>query len=222
MKRRLKRRSNVRGALLAIMAFPLAGVLGGCTSLAVGAGATVAAAAAEERGLAGAANDLAIETAITALWIKEDSSLVTDLDIAISEGRVLLTGAVATPARRLTAVRLAWRVSGVKSVINKIEVRSPDGLGSYARDAWITARLISRLAFDRDVSYINYTVETVNRTIYLMGIAQDQAELDRVLGHARQVRYVRRVSNHVRLKTDPRRNRPERSRGVAGLNVEHR
>ena len=36
-----------------------------------------------------------------------------------------------------------------------------------------------------------------------MGIAQDQAEIDRVTTHARQVRYVRRVVSHVRLKNDP-------------------
>ena len=38
-----------------------------------------------------------------------------------------------------------------------------------------------------------------------MGIAQDSAELERVTNHARQVRYVRRVVNHARLKNDPRR-----------------
>ena len=52
---------------------------------------------------------------------------------------------------------------------------------------------------------INYTIETVNRIVYLMGIAQDQAEIDRVTTHARQVRYVRRVVSHVQLKNDPHR-----------------
>ncbi|MDA1325202.1 MAG: BON domain-containing protein [Proteobacteria bacterium] len=190
--------------LLVMMAALLAATLGGCTSLAVGAGATVATAAAEERGVTGAASDLAIAATITSLWIKNDPRLVTDLDMSISEGRVLLTGTVATQARRLEAVRLAWRASGVKTVINEIEIRQPGGISGYARDSWITAQLVGRLSFDREVDYINYTVETVNRTVYLMGIAQDQAEIDRVAGHARQVRYVRRVVSHVRLKNGPR------------------
>lgn len=190
---------------LALAAVPLLAALGGCASVAVGAGATVATAAAEERGVTAAASDLAIAGAITALWIKHDPSLITDVDATISEGRVLLTGTVATQKRRLEAVRLAWRAAGVKAVINEIEVHRSDGVSGFARDSWITTQLVSRLSFDREVDYINYTVETVNRIVYLMGIAQDQTEIDRVANHARQVRYVRRVVSHVRLKNDPRR-----------------
>ncbi len=198
------RKIRLESILLVTMAAPLVAALEGCTGLAIGAGARVATAAAEERGVTVAASDLAIATTITALWIENDPSLVTDLDMAISEGRVLLNGTVARQERRLEAVLLAWRASGVKTVINEIEVRRAGGIGGYARDGWITAQLVGRLSFDREVDYINYTVETVNRIVYLMGIAQDQAEIDRIATHARQVRYVRRVVSHVRLKGDPR------------------
>ena len=197
--------------LLVVLAAPLVTALGGCVGLAVSAGATVATAAAEERGVTGAANDLYVAASITALWIEHDSDLVLDLDITVSEGRVLLTGTVATQARRLRAVRLAWRASGVKTVINEIEIREASGLGGYTRDSWITAQLVSRLSFDRKVDYINYTVETVNRIVYLMGIARDQAKIDRVTTHARQVRYVRRVVSHVRLKNYPHRTSDRKS-----------
>jgi hypothetical protein len=36
-------------------------------------------------------------------------------------------------------------------------------------------------------------------------VEQNQAELDKVLDIARNVRYVRRVVSHVLLKDDPRR-----------------
>jgi osmotically-inducible protein OsmY len=187
------------------MATSLLATLGGCAGLVISAGATVAAAAAEERGVKAAANDLAIAAAITALWIKNDPDLVTDLDVTVSEGRALLTGTVTKQNRRLEAVRLAWRVSGITTVINEIEVRGSEGITGYTRDGWITAQLVSRLSFDLKVQNINYTIETVNRIVYLMGIAQNQAEIDRVKSHARRVRYVRRVVSHVLLKTDPRR-----------------
>ena len=38
-----------------------------------------------------------------------------------------------------------------------------------------------------------------------MGIAQSQAELDRAIGHAKDIPYVLRVVNYVRLKDDPAR-----------------
>ena len=40
----------------------------------------------------------------------------------------------------------------------------------------------------------------MNGTVYLIGVAQSQKELDRVRDHARQIRYVRRIVSHVRIK----------------------
>ena len=54
---------------------------------------------------------------------------------------------------------------------------------------------------------INYSVETVDGTVYLMGIAQNGSELQRVQDHARNLAYVRKVVSYVRLKDDPKRNR---------------
>ena len=69
-----------------------------------------------------------------------------------------------------------------------------------ARDTWITTQLKSKLTFDQDVLAINYAIETVNGVVYLIGIAQNQAELERVVGHARDIEYVRNVITHVRVK----------------------
>ncbi|MDP7392270.1 MAG: phospholipid-binding domain-containing protein, partial [Alphaproteobacteria bacterium] len=52
---------------------------------------------------------------------------------------------------------------------------------------------------------INYSIDTVNGHVFIMGIAQEQKELDRVLDHARDVSYVRRVTSHAVLKSDPSR-----------------
>jgi osmotically-inducible protein OsmY len=210
------REIGVDSILLVVMAAPLTAALGGCAGIAIGAGATVATAAVDERGVKGTANDLATATSITAIWVKHDSSLATDLDVTVSQGRALLTGTVTTQARRLEAVRLAWRAAGVKTVINEIQVRGAGGISGYARDGWITTQIVSRLSFDRRVNQINYTVETVNGIVYLMGIAQDQAEIDRVANHARQVRYVRRVVSHVRLKKVSRKRAGRKSTPVAG------
>src|SRR3546814_13065097 len=79
------------------------------------------------------------------------------------------------------------------------------GLGNLARDTWISTELRSTLLCDQDVSSIDYSIETVNQVIYLMGVAQSQAELDRVIGHAKSIAYVRRVISYVLLEDDPAR-----------------
>ena len=69
----------------------------------------------------------------------------------------------------------------------------------------LMAQLKLKLAMDDRVTSINYSVDTVSGVVYLFGIAQDSAELDRVTYHARNMDYVLKVVNHVWLKTDPRR-----------------
>jgi osmotically-inducible protein OsmY len=73
-------------------------------------------------------------------------------------------------------------------------------LTDSAQDIWIATQLKTKLLVDSEVSSINYSIETVNQVVYLMGVAQSQAEIDRVIGHAKNISYVRRVVNYVRVK----------------------
>ena len=174
--------------------------LQGCVGTVVGAGATAGTAAMEERGIAGAVDDTAIRLRVNALLSEKDERLWRKIGLQVHSGRVLLTGALDTPAMRAEAVRLAWKADGVKEVINEIEVAKSGGLTGYGRDTWISTRLKSALLFDKQVSSINYSIETVRGTVYLIGIAQNRAELDRVINHARSLDYVRKVVNHVKIK----------------------
>jgi osmotically-inducible protein OsmY len=175
--------------------------LGACTPVVVGVGVTAGVAAAQERGLEGAAADTKIRLQINRLWLEESTSLYSRISLQVQEGRVLLTGQVPGPEARVTAVRLAWQAEGVAEVINEIELGDKSSLLDAARDEWIAAQLRARLLGDRAIASINYSIETVNGSVYLIGVARDQAELDRALGHARNIRYVRRVLNYMRLKT---------------------
>ncbi len=52
---------------------------------------------------------------------------------------------------------------------------------------------------------MNYTTDVVHGVVYVMGIGQNQAEVDRVVVHARNLSGVKRVENYVVLKDDPAR-----------------
>lgn len=181
--------------------------LAGCTPLgaAVGAGASVGVAAVEERGLGGAIDDAKIRLDINHLWFQHDLEMYRQVTLGITEGRVLLTGTVDKPEYRVDAVRLAWQAAGVRTVINEIQVSEQTGFADLATDLKIANQLRSKLLFDKAINNVNYTIDSVNSVVYLMGIAQNQAEIDRVVGHAREVPYVKRIANHVLLKDDPRR-----------------
>lgn len=196
--------SPSRSPILALMVAGLTGLSLSATACApvavIGAGASVGVAAAQERGFSTAASDTRIRLEINHLWFQESEELYSRVQLQVQEGRVLLSGAVTDPQTRVDAVRLAWQAPGVQEVINEIEIDDETTLTDRARDAWISARLKSRLLGDRDVSSINYSIEVVNQSIFLIGIAQNQIELDRVIAHAKDLSYVRRVVSYVRLK----------------------
>ncbi|MDD9902667.1 MAG: BON domain-containing protein [Rhodospirillaceae bacterium] len=175
--------------------------LSGCVGLAVGAGATAGTAALQDRGLGGAIDDTVIHGKITSAYLSNDVKFKL-IAVKVHEGRVLLTGNVPKPEDRVEAVRHAWKVEGVKTVINEITVEDDSGVLDLARDKWVSTQLRLKITFDGKIKAINYAIDTVNGTVYLMGIAQNERELALVRNHARSLDYVRRVVSHVRIKRD--------------------
>jgi osmotically-inducible protein OsmY len=176
--------------------------------MALGGGATAATAGSEERGFGQAVNDNGIMLGITNAMLQADASMLHQVDVEVHEGRVLLAGRVDKPETRVTAVRLAWQQPNVVEVIDQIKVAESESLGEYAHDVWLAQKLRNTLLIDSRVRSINYNVDCVAGTIYLMGVAQNQAELQRVIDHARDIPYVRGVVSFVRLKNDPARQQP--------------
>ena len=182
-------------------------LLAGCSPLdmTLSGGATVATAASEERGLGQAVNDNGITLGIANAMLQTDPGLVTKVDVEVHEGRVLLAGRVDKPEDRVTAVKIAWQQPNVVEVIDEIKLAQSESVGEYLHDVWLAQTLRNDLLFDSRVRSINYNVDCVAGTIYLMGVAQNQAELQRVIDHARDISYVRNVISFVRLKNDPAR-----------------
>lgn len=194
---------GIRGlAIAAALAIAVPVLISGCSLPVVlaGAGAAGAVVVAEEREVRDVIDDNGIRLAINKAWLETDTTIFTNLSTKVTEGRVLITGVVSDPQDRLDAIRIAWQVDGVREVINEIEVDKPLGFSGYARDSAITGQIESRLLFDSSIKSINYSILTENRVVYVMGIAQDEAERSRVIDHARQIPYVRRVVDYSRLK----------------------
>lgn len=185
----------------------LAAALSGCSpaGMAVGAAATAGTTASQERPISKAVSDAAIRSEINYKWGTHDLALYRKVSLSVIEGRVVLTGSVINPQTRIDAARIAWQAHGVKEVINEIQVENWSGVMDRGRDEWIQAKIKSRLTLDSGVMSINYSIDCVNGTVYVMGIAQSQDELDRVINHIRDTAYVRSVVSYVRLKDDPAR-----------------
>jgi osmotically-inducible protein OsmY len=193
----MKRAVLIPACLSLLLALP------GCVGLAIGGGAALGVAAAKEGGISSAAEDLKIKALINDKWFKYDIKTFAKLNLTVNQGRVLLTGIVQNPDARVEAVKLAWQVEGVEQVINEIRVAESDGFPGFVRDEWITTRLRTAMTFDRDVQSINYSIDTVQGTVYLMGVARNQTELDRVIELARTIPNVQQVVSYVKFAGEP-------------------
>lgn len=181
-------------------------ILSGCVPVLVAAGGETAAVVSQERSVGNAIDDAGILLHIKNEFAKqEDKDMLLNVEIKVVEGRVLLTGNVDKPESQVTAVRLVWQVPGVREVMDEIQVNDKSGLWNYTRDVWITTQIRARMIAAKGVLSVNYSIITVNQVPYIMGIAQDQQELDKVTYIASTTSYVQRVVSYVQLKTDPRR-----------------
>jgi len=188
-------------ALGMILALPV--TLCGCPVAIVGGLAAAGGtgyAANQERGVTGTFDDLTIKTSIQDAWLKTNPLMQRDFTITVYEGRALLTGLSPNPELKAQAAQIAGQTPGVRAVYNEIEVAPAEGAWASVKDTWISSQIRSNLVFASQVRSVNYTIETVNGSVYLIGSARTQAELDRVTDAARNVPNVKRVVSYVEIR----------------------
>jgi osmotically-inducible protein OsmY len=195
--------SEFRGLFGLVCALSLPIVLGGCPLAIVGGLAAAGGAgyaANQERGVAGTADDMAIKTNIQNAWLQTNPLMQRDFNVTVYEGRTLLTGTTSSPELKVQAAQIASTVPGVRTVYNEIEIVPSEGAWQSVRDTWISAQLRSDLVFDSQVRSVNYTIDTVNGSVYVIGSARTQSELDHVTETARNVPNVKRVVSFVEIR----------------------
>ena len=189
-------RSALVSFLIPLALFAVSGCAAGTIA---GGGASVGVAVAQERTVGAALDDTIIATQIFSILLQYDIELLRLVSAEVVEGRVLLTGSVSEPESRVDAVRLTWQIDGINEVLNEIQVTDRGGLIDFALDTWVSTQLRTKLLLDRDIKALNYNVETVNGVVYLIGVARDALELERVTNHARTIKNVQKVISHVRV-----------------------
>lgn len=170
----------------------------------------VTSSSVKEKGIKEAMSDGMIDAAVNKELINHDINMFLNVEIEVVEGRVLLTGSVKKAKYRMDAIKLAWKVLGVREVINEIEVTNKGGIIRYLNDVKIKTQIRYKIIADKKIRSINYNFESVNGTLYVIGIAQNKKELKRVVKHANDIKGVIKVVSHVMMKDDPRRKKYQR------------
>ncbi len=195
---------SVKSIMLQMMVVLLGLSLSGCVGAVAGVGAAAVAAGNTEKGLGTSISDGVIRVKLADRFLQADASLFTNVSVSVNDGAVLLTGAVEQPEHKVEATQLAWQTRGVIEVINEIEVSDKSSIKDIAKDLAAAAQLRAKLIAEQGVSSINFSVDVVNGTVFLTGIASSEEEMNTVVALARELRFATNVVNYIRISDDDR------------------
>ena len=120
----------------------------------------------------------------------------------VLDGRIFLSGKVDEPEEKIKITKMAWETKGVRSVKNAITIKGQSNFKSTAKDILITSQLRTALIFNKNTKARNYTLETVNKNIYIFGIAMDAEEKKEVINEANKIYDVNEVIPSIYLATE--------------------
>lgn len=195
---------SIKSVLLQMMVVLLGLSLSGCVGAVAGVGAAAVAAGNTEKGLGTSISDGVIRVKLADRFLQSDASLFTNVSVSVNDGAVLLTGAVEKPEHKVEATQLAWQTRGVIEVINEIEINDKSSIKDIAKDLAAAAQLRAKLIAEQGVSSINFSVDVVNGTVFLTGIASSEEEMNTVVALARELRFATNVVNYIRISDDDR------------------
>ena len=174
------------------------------------AAVNVTTSSVKEKGIKEAISDGMIDAGVNKEFFNHDVNMFMNVEIEVVEGWVLLTGSVKQSKHRLDAVKLAWKVLGVREVINEIDITEKGGIKQYLIDVKIKTQMRYKVIADKEISSINYNFEVVNGILYIIGIAENKKELKKIVKHANTIGSILKVVSHVIMKDDPRRKKYQR------------
>ncbi len=171
-----------------------------CAQVLTGTAAKVITVTKEDRTIGEFVDDALIKTIIKNTYFDQSGNLFFNVDVEVSQGRVLLTGTVDNMDLKIEATRIAWGVEDVKTVINELQISNSDNIFNFADDLVISTKVSGRLILEEEVNSLNYNIETVNKVVYIIGIANNDDEQKKVIDIASDVYGVEGVIDYITIK----------------------
>ena len=131
-----------------------------------------------------------------------DKKYFISIQSEVLDGRIFLSGKVDEPEEKIKITKMAWETKGVRSVKNAITIKGQNNFKNTAKDIFITSQLRTALIFNKNTKARNYTLETVNKNIYIFGIAMDAKEKKEVMNEANKIYDVKEVIPTIYLATE--------------------
>ena len=147
-------------------------------------------------------DDTIMQKNLSARLALVDKKYFLSIQSEVLDGRIFLSGKVDQPEEKIKITKMAWETKGVRSVKNAISIKGQSNFKSTAKDILITSQLRTALILNKKTKARNYTLETVNKNIYIFGIAMDEDEKKEVINEANKIYDVEEVIPSIYLASE--------------------
>ena len=152
-------------------------------------------------------DDTIMQKSLSARLVLVDKKYFISIQSEVLDGRIFLSGKVDETEEKIKITKLAWETKGVRAVKNAISIKGQSNFKSTAKDVLITSQLRTALIFNKKTKARNYTLETINKNIYIFGIAMDEGEKKEVINEASKIYDVDEIFPSIYLATELSRNK---------------
>ena len=147
-------------------------------------------------------DDTIMQKNLSARLALTDKKYFLSIQSEVLDGRIFLSGKVNEPEEKIKITKMAWETKGVRSVKNAITIKGQSNFKGTAKDILITSQLRTALILNKKTKARNYTLETVNKNIYIFGIAMDEEEKKEVINEANKIYDVKKVIPSIYLANE--------------------
>lgn len=186
---------NLQRLSLLLLVIP---VLTACTNVAM----TGASAVYNRHGIEKNVHDQYLTMqAFKSLKVKTDDFKNANITVATFHDEILLAGQAPETWQKEKAEAIVKKITGVRVVYNQIQLGSPSSSLTRMSDAWITAKIKTKMLASDDLDGSQIKVVTENGNVYLMGTLLPQ-EADAVVEIARTtsgVTSVVKVFSYIKI-----------------------
>ena len=152
-------------------------------------------------------DDVIMQKNLTARLALSNKKYFLTIQSEVLDGRIFLSGKVDEPEEKIKITKAAWETKGVRSVKNAITIKGQSNFKNTAKDILITSQLRTALIFNKKTKARNYTLETVNKNIYIFGIAMNETEKKEVINEANKIYDVDEIFPSIYLASELSRNK---------------
>ena len=152
-------------------------------------------------------DDTIMQKSLSARLALADKKYFISIQSEVLDGRIFLSGKVEEPEEKIKITKMAWETKGVRAVKNAISIKGQSNFKSTAKDVLITSQLRTALIFNKKTKARNYTLETINKNIYIFGMAMDEEEKKEVINEANKIYDVDEIFPSIYLATELSRNK---------------